>query len=133
MNSIIPKLKNKLSLYLNLSKHYRPFLLKTHAKVIVSFSIVRQLLVQREIGEKRANWVTSLQEYDIDIKPLKIVRGEGFCRLLAGASNILDHEDSNNTAQVNEISITNFESQYADLIFHLKNGYSPPLKKKNVP
>ena len=36
-------------------KHFRPFLLKTHTKVIVSFSAVRQLLVQREVGEKRAN------------------------------------------------------------------------------
>lgn len=43
-----------------------------------------------------------------------------------GASNIRDHEDSNNTAQVNEISIINSESQYVDLIFYLKNGYSPP-------
>ena len=50
-------------------KHFRPFLLKKHTKVIVPFSAVRQLLIQREVGEKMANWVTSLQEYDIDIKP----------------------------------------------------------------
>jgi len=36
-------------------KHFRPFLLKTHTKVIVPFSVVRQFLVQREVGEKRAN------------------------------------------------------------------------------
>eukprot|EP00253_Pinus_taeda_P034210 PITA_34210 len=69
-------------------KHYRPFLLKSHTKVIVPFPAVRQLLIQRELGEKRANWVTTLQEYDLEIKPAKIVRGQGFCRLLAGASNI---------------------------------------------
>lgn len=39
---------------------------------------MRQLLIQREVGEKRVNWVTTLQEYDIDIKPEKIVRGQGF-------------------------------------------------------
>ena len=69
-------------------KHYRTFLLKSHTKVIVPFSAVRQLLVQRELGEKRANWITTLQEYDLEIKPEKIVKGQGFCRLLAGASNI---------------------------------------------
>eukprot|EP00253_Pinus_taeda_P024079 PITA_24079 len=69
-------------------KHYRPFLLKAHTKVIVPFSAVRQLPIQRELGEKRANWVTTLQEYDLEIKPTNIVRGQGFCRLLAGASNI---------------------------------------------
>jgi len=69
-------------------KHFRPFLLKAHTKVIVPFSAVRQLLVRRELGEKRANWVTTLEEYDLDIKPTKIVKGQGFCKLLAGASNI---------------------------------------------
>ena len=56
---------------------------------------------------------------------MKIVRGQGFCKLLAGASNIPDHEDLDNTAQVNEISMIDSESQYADLIFYLKNGYAP--------
>eukprot|EP00253_Pinus_taeda_P021305 PITA_21305 len=113
-------------------KHFRPFLLKTHTKVIVQFSTVRQLLVQREVGEKRANWVTTLQEYDLDIKQAKIVRGQGFFRLLEGASNISEHEDSDNALQINEISIMNYESQYADLVFYLKNGYSPPnLSYKN--
>eukprot|EP00253_Pinus_taeda_P024989 PITA_24989 len=43
-------------------KHYRPFLLKTHTKVIVPFQVVRKLLIQKELGEKRANWVTALQD-----------------------------------------------------------------------
>eukprot|EP00253_Pinus_taeda_P018142 PITA_18142 len=87
---------------------------------------VRQLLIQRELGEKRANWVTTLQEYDLEIKPAKIVRGQGFCRLLAGASNILELGDTDHVEEINQISITNSESQYADLIFYLKNGHAPP-------
>eukprot|EP00253_Pinus_taeda_P013143 PITA_13143 len=106
-------------------KHYRPFLLKTHTKVIVPFSAVRQLLIQRELGEKRANWVTALQEYDLDIKPEKIVRGQGFCRILAGAYNIPESSDTGSTEEINQISVTDSESQYADLIFYLKNGYAP--------
>eukprot|EP00253_Pinus_taeda_P007727 PITA_07727 len=113
-------------------KHYRPFLLKAHTKIIVPFSTVRQLLIQRELGEKRANWVTTLQEYDLEIKPAKIVRGQGFCRLLAGASNIQESGDTKHIEEINQISITNSESQYVDLIFYLKNGYAPPnLSYKN--
>ena len=106
-------------------KYFRPFLLKTHKKVIVPFSVVRQLIIQREIGEERANSVTTLEEYDLDIKPTKIVKGQGFCRLLVGPSNIQEHEDSNSIEEINEISIINPESQYADLLFYLKNGYAP--------
>jgi hypothetical protein len=66
---------------------------------------VRQLLVQREVGEKRANWVTTLQEYDLILNQQNC-QGQGFCRLLAGASNIQEHEDSgNNIEEINEISI----------------------------
>eukprot|EP00253_Pinus_taeda_P012670 PITA_12670 len=113
-------------------KHYKPFLLKAHTKVIVPFSAVRQLLIQRELDEKRANWVTSLQEYDLEIKPARIVRGQGFCRLLAGASNIQESGDTEHIEEINQISITNSESLYVDLIFYLKNGYAPPnLSYKN--
>ena len=87
-------------------KHYRPFLLKTHTKVIVPFPAVRQLLIQKELGEKRANWVTTLQEYDLEIKPAKIVRGQGFCRILAGASNIPKSSDTDQTEEINQISVT---------------------------
>ena len=80
---------------------------------------MRQLLIQREVGEKRANWVTSLQEYDVDIKPAKIVRGQGFCRLLAGAHNIPENQDSNQDIQVSQINVTDAGSQYTDLIYYL--------------
>jgi hypothetical protein len=33
-------------------------------------------LVQKELGDKRENWMTTLQEYDLEIKPMKIVRGQ---------------------------------------------------------
>ena len=56
-------------------KHFMPYLLKSHTKVIVPYSAVRNLLVQKHLGEKRAHWVTTLQEYDLEIKPLKIVIG----------------------------------------------------------
>eukprot|EP00253_Pinus_taeda_P010837 PITA_10837 len=75
---------------------------------------------------KRANWVTALQEYDLDIRPANIVRGQGFCRILAGASNIPESSDTGPTEEINQISVTDSESQYADLIFYLKNGHAPP-------
>lgn len=46
------------------------------------FPAVQNLLVQKDLGEKRANWVTTLQEYHLEIKPSKIVRGKGLCKLI---------------------------------------------------
>eukprot|EP00253_Pinus_taeda_P002777 PITA_02777 len=106
-------------------KHFRPFLLKTHTNIIVSFPVVKNLLVQKDVGEKRANWVTSLQEYDIEIKPANIVKGQGFYRMLAGASIISEIPSPNQEVQIYEVSLNDIESRYADIIFYLKNGYAP--------
>ena len=104
-------------------KYFRPFLLKTHTKIIVPFPAVRNLLVQKDVGEKRANWVTALQEYDVEIKPASIVKGQGFCKMLAGAS--LMSEIPSTEIQMFEVSLNDVESLYTDIIYYLKNGYAP--------
>eukprot|EP00253_Pinus_taeda_P013364 PITA_13364 len=104
-------------------KYFRPFLLKTHTKIIVPFPAVRNLLVQKDVGEKRANWVTTLQEYDIEIKPTNIVKGQGFCKMMAEASRI--SENPSTKVQMCEVSLNDAESLYADIIYYLRNGYAP--------
>eukprot|EP00253_Pinus_taeda_P036090 PITA_36090 len=83
-------------------KYFRPFFLKTHTKIIVSFPAVRNLLVQKDVGEKRANWVTSLQEYDAEIRLANIVKGQGFCKMLARASLISEISSPNQEIQMYE-------------------------------
>ncbi len=75
------------------------------------------------MGEKRANWITALQEYDLEIKPASIVRGQGFCKMLAGASQI--PENSFEEVQTYEVSLNDIDSLYTDTIYYLKNGYAP--------
>ena len=41
-------------------KHFRSYLLKSRTKIIVPYPTVRNLLLQKELGEKWENWVTSL-------------------------------------------------------------------------
>ena len=56
-------------------------------KVIVPHPAVRSLFVQKELGERRGNWVTSLQEYDLEFNPTSIVKGRGLCKLMAEGNN----------------------------------------------
>ena len=65
-------------------------------------------------------------EYNIEIKLDKIFRGQGFYKLLTGESNIPPIADIGNNAHIYEVSVIDVESEYADLIFYLKNGYAPP-------
>lgn len=57
--------------------HFIPYFLKSKTKVVVPYPIVINLLVKNELGETRAHWMTSLQEYNLEIKPTKIIRGQG--------------------------------------------------------
>ena len=69
-------------------KHFCPYLLKSKTKVIVPFSAVRNLLVQKDLGEKRAHWMAALQEYDLEIKPSQVIRGLGLCKLAAKLAHL---------------------------------------------
>ena len=72
---------------------------------------MRQLLLQKQLGEKRANWVTTMQEYDIEIEPTKIVRGQGFYKLLTGESNIPVEGDTRNNEHIYEVSVIDVNFQ----------------------
>ena len=60
----------------------------------------------------------------MEIKPANIVKGQGFCKILAGASLI--SEKPSEEIQTYEVCLNDFESLYVDIIFYLKNGYAPP-------
>jgi hypothetical protein len=88
------------------------------------------LLVQKELGEKRANWVTSLQEYDIEITPAQIVRGQGLCKLVVdsaiGQQNetdilIQDQHDQNQICCAQNLT----SPWYDDIKFYLIHGSAP--------
>jgi hypothetical protein len=37
---------------------------------------------------KWENWLEKIQEYDIEIKPLKEVKGQGLCKLIANSDSL---------------------------------------------
>jgi hypothetical protein len=111
-------------------KHFRPYLLKSRTKVIVLYPAVRNLLVQKELGEKRAHWMTSLQEYDLEIKPTQIVRGQGLCKLVVDSVNPPDNEPvlpDETLSDETQIFCTQTmpNSWYNDIKFYLIHGTTP--------
>eukprot|EP00253_Pinus_taeda_P010508 PITA_10508 len=93
------------------------------AYTIFKESNISDPFYSKDVGEKRSNWVTALQEYDVEIKPASIVKGQGFCKMLAGALLISEIPSAN--IQMYEVSLKDNESLYADIIYYLKNGYAP--------
>jgi hypothetical protein len=50
----------------------------------VPYPPIKMMLSQQLREGRWANWLAKLQEYDIEIKPLKVVKGQGLCKLLVG-------------------------------------------------
>jgi hypothetical protein len=64
-------------------KAFRTYVL--HSKIIayVPTSSVKDILVQPDSDGKRGRWLAKIQEFDLEIKPMKLVKGQGLAKLLA--------------------------------------------------
>jgi hypothetical protein len=55
-----------------------------HSKVItyVPAASVKDILIQPDIDERRSKWIAKILEFDMEIKPTKLVKGKGLDKLL---------------------------------------------------
>lgn len=60
-------------------KKFRHFIACNKTMVYVAHPTIREYIMEDDITEKRANWITKILEYDVDIRPTKLVRGRGLC------------------------------------------------------
>jgi len=75
-------------------KHFKSYILKNHTKVIVPHLVVQSLFTQQEMEETRGNWMAVIQEFYLYIKPAKIVKGQGLCKLATEAQDLINTKDS---------------------------------------
>jgi hypothetical protein len=63
-------------------KSFRIYIL--HSKVIayVPSSAVKDVLTQLDIDENRARWIAKMIEFNIEVKPTKMVKGQGLAKIL---------------------------------------------------
>jgi hypothetical protein len=87
-------------------KAFRVYVL--HSKVIayVPSASVKDILIQPDIDGRRSKWIAQLLEFDLEINPTKLVKGQGLAKLLA---------ESNYEALGVNFSSTCSENQQAEL------------------
>jgi hypothetical protein len=64
-------------------KAFRTYML--HSKIIayVPTSSVKDILVQPDSDGRRGRWLAKIQEFDLEVKPTKLVKGQGLAKILA--------------------------------------------------
>lgn len=63
-------------------KKFRHFIAYNKTTAYVAHPTVREYIMEGDITEKRANWITKILEYDVDIKPTKLVHRRGLCEYI---------------------------------------------------
>ena len=63
-------------------KYFRVYVLHSHIIAYVPSNVVKSILMQRDPEGKREKWIVVLLEYDIEIKPTKLIKAEGFVKMM---------------------------------------------------
>jgi hypothetical protein len=64
-------------------KSFRTYVLHSKIIVYVPTSYIKDILVQPNSDGKRGRWLTKIQEFDLEIKLTKLVKGQGLSKILA--------------------------------------------------
>ena len=64
-------------------KDFRVYILHSHVIAYVPNSVVKDILTQSDIDGRREKWIVVLLQYDLEIKPTKLVKGKGIDQLMA--------------------------------------------------
>jgi hypothetical protein len=64
-------------------KAFRVYVLHSKFVSYVPLASVKEILIQPDIDGRKRKWIAKILEFDLEIKPTKLVKGQGLARLLA--------------------------------------------------
>jgi hypothetical protein len=120
-------------------KEFRVYILHSHTSSYIPSISVKDILTQLDPEGKRGKWIEVLLEYDLEIKPTKLIKAQGLAKLMAqtncellGTNFIADlsegAEEERTTPQISQKFIDS--TWYAYIIFVLKNLQAPTVKQR---
>ena len=59
------------------------YILHSHILAYVPNAAIKDVLVQTDPEGRRGKWIAALLEYDVEIRPTKLVKGQGLAKLMA--------------------------------------------------
>jgi hypothetical protein len=63
-------------------KEFKDYIIHSHTTAYVLNSSVKEFLIQPNLERKRGKWIDVLLEYDLEIKPTNLIKGQGLARLM---------------------------------------------------
>ena len=64
-------------------KEVKVYIMHSHIIAHVPSASIKEVLTQSEHDGRRAKWIQVLLKYDLEIKPTKLIKGQGLAKLMA--------------------------------------------------
>jgi hypothetical protein len=116
-------------------KEFRTYILHSHIIAYMPNNSVKDILTQPDPEGRRGKWIATMLEYDLEIKPTKLIKGQGLAKLMVqsdcdalGINFIVDLSENpqeETTAQVSQDFVDS--PWYTDIIYVLRNLQAPPV------
>lgn len=69
-------------------------------------------------------WLAKIQEYDMEIKPLKVIKEQGLCKMMSGIEDANINPPNTDDTTMQDISLPRSE-WYKDIVFYMKSKHFP--------
>jgi hypothetical protein len=108
-------------------KAFRVYVLHSKITAYVPSASVKDILIQPNIDGRRGKWITKILEFDLEIKPTKLIKGQGLAKLLAesncralGIDSINEKAESSNRGSQSTVPLAAC-TWYKDILYFLQD------------
>jgi hypothetical protein len=118
-------------------KEFITYILQSHMVAYVLSNSVKDIPTQPDPEGRRGKWIAIMLEYDLEINPTKLIKGQGLAKWMAQSNcddlginfivDLIENPKEETTVQVSEKIIDS--PWYRDIIYVLKNLQAPPRVK----
>ena len=105
-------------------KAFRMYVLQSHITKFVPTAAVKDILIQGDSEGKRGKWIAKIQEYELDIRPTKLIKGLGLAKILSESNyqalginlSMIANEDSDKKEEQQGVEIATQKTHMKYLI-----------------
>jgi hypothetical protein len=102
--------------------HFRTYVGYSKIIAYVPHSTVKDILAQQDCLGTRGKWVSKIQEYDLEIKPTKLIKGQGLSQMMAEGNEVsLGMKEGSSPMISVMLEELEHHDWYSDIIYYLKN------------
>jgi ribonuclease HI len=118
-------------------KAFRVYVLHSKIVAYVPSTSVKDILIQSDIDGKRSKWIAKILEFDLEIKPTKLIKGQGLAKLMAESNyealeiNLINEQaESSNRESLSTVPLSAC-SWYKDILWFLQELRPPDGMEKS--